>query len=64
MSIKTRLDGRSKDNNLLLLKDRDGNTLANVKVLDNQSINLEVSTTQGIYIEKENGWSSIKYKGA
>tara|TARA_R110000851_G_scaffold130857_1_gene264552 strand:+ start:1560 stop:1754 length:195 start_codon:yes stop_codon:yes gene_type:complete len=63
MSLKTRLDGRSKDNNLLLLKDRDGNTLAEVKVLDSQSVNLEVSTMDGICVEKNNGWSSLNYKG-
>ena len=64
MSLKTRLDGRSKDNNLLLLKDRNGNILAEVKILDSQSVTLEVLTNEGIYIEKNNGWSSINYKGA
>jgi len=63
MSLKTRLDGRSEDNNLLLLKDRDGNTLAEVKLLDSQSVTLEVSTSNGLYVKKNNGWSSIKYKG-
>ena len=62
MSLKTRLDGRSEDNNLLLLKDRDGNILAEVKILDSQSVTLEVSTENGIYVEKSNGWSSEKYK--
>ena len=60
MSLKTRLDGRSKDNNLLLLKDRDGNTLAKVELLDNQSVTLEVTTNEGLFIEKSNGWSSRK----
>ena len=64
MSLKTRLDGRSEDNNLLLLKDRDGSILAKVKVLDNQSVNLEVSTRSDLYVEKNNGWSSVTYKGA
>ena len=64
MSLKTRLDGRSKDNNLLLLKDRDGSILAEVKLLDSQSVTLEVSTRSEIYVEKSNGWSSISYKGA
>ncbi len=58
MSLKTRLDGRSKDNSLLHLKDRDGNILATVKVLDSQSVTLEVTTIDSVYIEKENGWSS------
>jgi len=64
MSLKTRIDGRRKDNNLLLLKDRDGNILAEVKVLDSQSVNLEVSTRSDLYVEKNNGWSSVTYKGA
>ena len=64
MSLKTRIDGRSEDNNLLLLKDRDGNILAEVKVLDSQSVNLEVSTRSDLYVEKNNGWSSVTYKGA
>ena len=62
MSLKTRIDGRSEDNNLLLLKDRDGNILAEVKILESQSVTLEVSTENGIYVEKNNGWSSEKYK--
>ena len=64
MSLKTRIDGRSEDNNLLLLKDRDGNILAEVKILDSQSVNLEVSTRSDLYVEKNNGWSSVTYKGA
>jgi len=63
MSLKTRLNGRSENNNLLLLKDRDGNTLAEVKLLDNQSVTLEVSTSNGLHVEKNNGWSSINHKG-
>lgn len=64
MSLKTRLDGRSENNNLLLLKDRNANILAEVKILGSQSVTLEVLTHEGIYIEKNNGWSSINYKGA
>lgn len=60
MSLKTRLDGRSEDNNLILLKDRDGNILAEVKLLDSQSVTLEITTSEGLYIEKNNGWSSKK----
>ncbi len=58
MSLKTRLDGRSKDNNLIMLKDRDGEKVAEFKLLDGQSVNLEVSTDSGHYVEKNNGWSS------
>ncbi len=58
MSLKTRLDGRSKDNNLIVLKDRDGKVVAELKLLDSQSVTLEVSTDSGHYVEKNNGWSS------
>ncbi len=58
MSLKTRLDGRSKDNNLIVLKDRDGKVVAEFKLLDSQSVTLEVSTDSGHYVEKNNGWSS------
>tara|TARA_R110002096_G_scaffold31707_1_gene92736 strand:- start:503 stop:697 length:195 start_codon:yes stop_codon:yes gene_type:complete len=64
MSLKTRLDGRSEDNNLLQLKDSDGKVLAEIKLLDNQSITLEVATDVEIHVEKNNGWSSLNYKGA
>ncbi len=60
MSLKTRLDGRSEDNNLLLLKDRDGRFLAEIKLVDNHSATLEVTTDVGIRIEKNNGWTSQK----
>ncbi len=58
MSLKTRLDGRSKDNNLIVLKDRDGKVVAEFKLLDSQSVTLEVSTDSEHYVEKNNGWSS------
>ena len=64
MSLKTRLDGRSEDNNLLLIKDNEDNVLAEIKLLDSQSVNLEVVTVSNVHVSKNNGWSSINYKGA
>lgn len=60
MSLKTRLDGRSEENNILLIKDSKGYILAEIKLLDSQSMNLEVLTAHGLHIEKNNGWSSKK----
>ena len=64
MSLKTRIDGRSENNNTIYLKDRQGNIVGQIVTLDRQSINLEVITHKDYYIEKKNGWSSINYKGA
>lgn len=58
MSLITRLDGRSKDNNLLLLKDSQNNVLAEVKLLDSSGSTIEVTTKSGLHIEKPNGWTS------
>lgn len=56
--LKTRLDGRSEDNSLFEIKDAKGNVLATVKLLNNFGANLEVSTQEGLFIEKPNGWKS------
>ena len=64
MSLKTRLDGRSKNNNTLYLKDSQGNIIGQITLLDSQSVNLEVVTRKDYTIEKNNGWSSLKHKGA
>lgn len=58
MSLKTRLDGRSKDNDLFRIKDSQGNIIATVKVLDDSGSTLEVTTQKGLHIDKPNGWSS------
>lgn len=59
MGLKTRLDGRSKDNNLLLVKDSQGTVVAEIKATDS-GVNLEVSTYEGHVVAKPNGWSSEK----
>lgn len=59
MSLKTRLDGRSENNNeLKFIKSDTGEVIASVKLLDENSSNLVVSTSEGIHIAKNNGWSS------
>ncbi len=58
MSLKTRIDGRSKDNNLLTICDASGKEIATIKVEGEQSVTLSIGTTESIIIKKPNGWSS------
>lgn len=58
MGLKTRLDGRAKDNNSFEVKDASGEVIAEITLLDFQGVTLEVSTEGELYIEKPNGWSS------
>ena len=58
MSLKTRLDPRSEGNNRLYIKDKDGFIIAKIKMLGDKGNTLEISTDDGMYIEKPNGWSS------
>lgn len=58
MSLKTRLDGRSEDNNSFQIKNTEGEVLAEVTLTDNFGSTLEISTEEGLYIEKPNGWNS------
>jgi len=58
MSLKTRLDGRSEDNNSFQIKNIEGEVIAEITLTDNFGSTLEISTGQGLYIEKPNGWSS------
>jgi len=60
MSLKTRLDGRSEENASFMVKDSQGNVLAEVKLLDNSGSTFEISTKEGLYIEKPSGWNSQK----
>jgi len=58
LSLRTRLDPRSLDNNRIYIKDSSGNTIAVVRVHGKRSTTLEVLTEIGFHLEKENGWSS------
>lgn len=58
MSLKTRLDGRSEDNNSFQILNAEGEVLAEIKLTDNFGSTLEISTEPGLYIKKPNGWNS------
>jgi hypothetical protein len=58
MSLKTRLDGRSEENSSFQIKNPDGVVLAEIKLLGESGSTLEISTLDGLFIEKPNGWSS------
>ena len=58
MSLKTRLDGRSKENSSFQIKDEEGVVVAEVRLTDVTSTTLEVTTKEGLYIEKPNGFKS------
>ena len=58
--LKTRLDGRSKDNSSFQIKNELGTVLATIKLLDSSGTTLEIATTEGLYIEKPSGWKSNK----
>lgn len=60
MSLKTRLDGRSLDNNRLQIKNDKGEVLAEIVILDSASSTLGITTSEGLHIEKPNGWTSSK----
>lgn len=58
MSLKTRLDGRTEENSSIEIKNSQGEVIASIKLLDSSGATLEISTEEGLYIEKPNGWSS------
>jgi len=58
MGLKTRLDGRSQENNSFKIKDAEGREVAEIKLLDLSGVTLEVSTELGLFIEKPSGWCS------
>jgi len=58
MGLKTRLDGRSKDNKSFDIKDKNGEIVSTVTLSSEASAVLEVTTKEGLYIEKPNGWKS------
>ena len=58
MSLKTRLDGRSRENSSFKIKNTEGVVLAEVSLLDDTSCTLEITTVEGLHIEKPNGFKS------
>ena len=62
MSLKTRLDGRSSDNNRFCIRDTKGDLIAEIKLADMNSATIEIKTEPSLelYIDKPTGWSSAK----
>ena len=58
MSLKTRLDGRSTDNDRFVIKDAKGEVVAEVMLLNTFGVTLNITTKAGLYIEKPSGWNS------
>jgi hypothetical protein len=58
MSLITRLDGRSKGNESLTIKDSEGEEIATIKLLGESSSTLEITTKEDLTISKPNGWQS------
>jgi hypothetical protein len=58
MSLITRLDGRSKGNESLTIKDSKGEEIATIKLLGESSSTLEITTKEDLTISKPNGWQS------
>jgi hypothetical protein len=58
MGLKTRLDGRSEDNSSFTIRNEKGEIVAKIELLDSSGVTLEVTTEEGSYIQKPNGWNS------
>ena len=58
MGLRTRLDGRSEDNDRILIKNPEGEILAEIVLLGSSSSTLDIITKEDLYIEKPNGWNS------
>lgn len=58
MSLKTRLDGRSCDNDRLVIKNADGQVIVEIQLADQSGSTLNIDTAEGLYIEKPSGWNS------
>lgn len=58
MGIKSRIDGRTVDNSSITIKNSKGEIVAKVELLDQVGVTLEISTKDGLYLEKPNGWKS------
>ena len=58
MGLRTRLDGRSEENNRVQIKNSEGEVLAEVTLMGLSSSTLDIITKEGLYIEKPNGWNT------
>lgn len=60
MSLITRIHGRSERNNSFKIKDKDGNTIAEITQVGEGDSTLKIDTMEGLHIEKPNGWTSAR----
>ena len=58
MSLVTRLDGRSQNNNSFQIINIEGKIIAEISIKDNFSATLEITTQPDLHIKKSNGWTS------
>ena len=58
MGLRTRLDGRSEENDRIQIKNSEGEVLAEVTLMGLSSSTLDIMTKEGLYIEKPNGWNT------
>ena len=58
MALKTRLDGRSPDNNSFKIVDAIGTVVVEVKLLGKAGTTLEINTCEGLHVRKPSGWDS------
>lgn len=58
LSLKTRLSGKSPNNNKVYIRDESGNTIATILLTGDISCTLDIKTIDSLHMEKDNGWSS------
>ena len=58
MGLRTRLDGRSEENDRIQIKNPEGEILAEITLLGSSSSTLDVVTKEGLYLEKPSGWNT------
>ena len=58
MGLRTRLDGRSEENDRIQIRNPEGEILAEIVLMGSSSSTLDIITKEGLYIEKPNGWNT------
>lgn len=58
--LKTRIDGKSTNNNSLSIVDEQGEVVAQITVENNVGVTLNINTRPDLHICKPNGWTSNK----
>lgn len=63
MTVKTRLDGRSKENYMVSIVHTDTEeVVGEISIPFDTNITLEISTADGFHLRKLNGWTSSKVR--